>query len=68
MSKKIYERASAELINIASEKTLFTASTTDLDNNDGEPGWYWDEDACDNYCDDSYCDAIEEGGGGWVEC
>lgn len=65
MSKKIYERASAVLINVASEKTLFTASTTDLDNNDDNPGWYWDADACGQYCGDSYCGSDD---GGWLEC
>lgn len=66
MSKKKYERASAELINIASEKTLFTASITDLDNDDDYPGWYWDESGCDAFEYDVYCDANDYGD--WAKC
>lgn len=64
MPKRVYEPATAELINIANGKTLFTVSTADPDNNDGELGWHWDDTISAD--DNEYCNLHELGN--WVKC
>ncbi len=74
MTKKTYVRAQAELMNVAAEKTLFTASSSDENDYDGRPGKYCSgfsgcfdgvvEDVSGNLvCGNDYCDVDN-----WIDC